>query len=101
MIQITFANSEADIINSYAASLGYQPTVIVSPATPATMAYDANNNPVDVPAQAEVDGQNPQSASDFVTAYLQGQILSAYKANLMALAVAAAQAQVEQQIANL
>jgi len=92
-MEITLPSSiQEDIVLAFALSIGYQQTVVITPASAETLTYDANNNPVQVPAVAEVDGPNPQSPDDFVSAYFANLMIQAYTASQVAAAVAEAQA---------
>lgn len=89
-----------DVVLAFALANGYQETIIITPASPETMTYDANNNPVNVPAVAEVDGDNPESPEDFVTQLLTDQMIAIYEQSQIAVQTAEIQASVAQQIAD-
>jgi hypothetical protein len=94
-----------DAILAFAIASGYQSQVITTPAVaeqPATLTYDANNNPVtvaEVPASDAVMGNDPQSTSDFVVSLFKAQILSAYQASVIAAATVKAEADKQAEIA--
>jgi hypothetical protein len=75
-----------DVVLAYALANGYQQTVVVTPATPATLGYNGDV-PYQIPAVAEVDGPNPQSPEDFVTDMLTNQMIAVYKSATIAVAV--------------
>jgi len=85
------ASIQDDIILAYALANGYQQTV----SAPETLTYDAQGNPVQVPASS---GPNPQSASDFVSALIANQMIQVYQQAEIAAAVAAATEQATQTV---
>ena len=91
MLNLPDSLNDAVILN-YAIANGYQPQIVITPATQGsqeTLAYE-DGKPIDVPAVPStpaVMGDNPVSPEDFVTDFLTDMMLDSYKQAQISIAV--------------